>query len=224
MQPSTILFAFDLFGTFFFALSGGFRAVKYEMDLLGVIVLSIAVGVGGGIIRDTMLGIHPPAALSGNTYLIICALGGVAVFLFAPRIATRWEMVKLADAIGLGVFAAIGSYKAFDHGLGLTGMIMCGTISAVGGGVIRDVLVGEIPAIFSTGFYASTAIIGSAAFWALMKLACPIWPAFLIASILTIVLRLIAIRYDLHLPHVKRLPAAPADLTAQRRLQRRSRH
>lgn len=221
MKHALVLYAFDLFGTFFFALSGGFRGVKYEMDLLGITVLSVAVGVGGGIIRDTMLGIHPPAALGGNAYLITCALAGVAVFFFAPRIASRWDMVKLADAIGLGVFAAIGSYKAFDHGLGLTGMVMCGTISAVGGGVIRDVLVGEIPEIFSTGFYASTAILGSLAFWLMMRLDFHIWPTFLAASGLTILLRLVSIRYNLHLPNVKRLPAPPADITAQRKQRRK---
>ncbi len=220
MKSNMILFVFDLFGTFFFALSGGFRAVKYEMDLLGVVVLSTAVGVGGGIIRDTMLGIHPPAALGSNIYLAVCILGGIAVFAFAPKIASQWDMVKLADAIGLGVFAAIGASKAHSAGLGLTGIVLCGTISAVGGGVVRDVLVGEIPSIFSTGFYASTAIIGSFCLWLLNLFQLNFQCIFLVSALLTIILRLLAIRYDFGLPRVRRLPASPAELTAQRKNRR----
>ncbi|MCL5271285.1 MAG: TRIC cation channel family protein [bacterium] len=106
MTSADVIYGFDLFGTFFFAVSGAFRAVKYELDLLGVVVLATAVGVGGGIMRDAMLGIHPPAALAGNVYLVVCIAAGLAVFAFAPRIAARWDMVKLADAVGLGVFAA----------------------------------------------------------------------------------------------------------------------
>lgn len=218
MNTSKILYFFDLFGTFFFAVSGGFRAVKYEFDLLGVLVLSIAVGVGGGIMRDSMLGIHPPAALAGDVYLGVCIAGGLAVFFFAPHIAARWRDVMLADAVGLGVFAAIGASKAATIGhTGVTGMILCGTITAVGGGVVRDVLSGEVPAILTSDFYASTAILGSLACWILMRLGAPIGVTFIATAVLTTALRLVAIHYKLRLPRVRRLPASPSELAARRK-------
>ena len=96
----------DIFGTFVFAVSGAFRAVKYELDILGVLVLSVATGVGGGIVRDVMLGATPPAALQNELYLLVCVLGGLIVFIGARGIAQRWDWVRGADAIGLGVFAA----------------------------------------------------------------------------------------------------------------------
>lgn len=218
MHSSTILYSFDLFGTFFFAVSGAFRAVKYEFDLLGVMVMAIAVGVGGGIMRDTMLGIHPPAALAGDVYMGVCLLGGIAVFFFAPHIAAKWDMVMLADAIGLGVFAAIGASKAVVlGGTGLSGVVLCGTISAVGGGVVRDVLSGEVPAILSSDFYASAAILGSLAFWGLTRAGVPFGLAFVLAAGLTILSRLAAMRYRFNLPRVRRLPASPSSLAARRK-------
>jgi uncharacterized membrane protein YeiH len=168
--------------------------------------------------RDVMLGVHPPAALAGDVYLGVCVLGGLAVFFFAPGIALRWNMVMLADAIGLGVFAAIGASKAATlGGTGLTGMILCGTISAVGGGVVRDVLSGEVPAILTSDFYASTAILGSAAYWLLMRLGAPFGVAFLGAALLTIAARLLAMALKLRLPRVHRLPASPSQLAGRRK-------
>jgi uncharacterized membrane protein YeiH len=213
-----IIYTFDLLGTLFFAISGAFRAVKYEYDVLGVLVMAIAVGVGGGIIRDAMLGVHPPAAMAGDVYMGICILGGLAVFFFAPKIAVRWNLVMLADAIGLGVFAAIGSSKAVTIGhTGVIGTILCGTISAVGGGVIRDVLSGEVPAILIVSdFYASTAILGSLAFWILHRCGAPYGWTFLSAAILTTVFRLFAMHYHLQLPRVRRLPQSPSHMAQQR--------
>lgn len=223
MGKSAIIDFFDLFGTFFFAVSGAFRAVKYEFDLLGVLVLSIAVGVGGGIMRDVMLGIHPPAALSGDVYLGVCILGGLTVFFFAPKIAVRWSGVMLADAIGLGVFAAIGASKGAAHGLGVTGMILCGTISAVGGGVVRDLLSRETPAILTSDFYATTAILGSAAYWALTQLHVPFGVTFIAAALLTTATRLAAMHYRLELPHVRHLPDSPSRLAQLRKEKQRQR-
>ena len=96
----------------FFAISGAFRAVKHQCDLLGCIVLATAVGIGGGVIRDLILGVHPPSAFQNEYYLIICIAAAIAVFFFAPSIAARWDMVRIADAVGLGVFAAIGASRA----------------------------------------------------------------------------------------------------------------
>ena len=96
------LLALDLFGTLVFAISGAFRAVKYELDILGVTVLAIATGVGGGIIRDLILGQTPPAFFQNESYFFICVVGALLVFFWAPKIAKGWDYVLIADAIGLG--------------------------------------------------------------------------------------------------------------------------
>ena len=115
----SFLFLLDLGGTFFFAISGAFRAVKYQCDLLGSIVLATAVGIGGGVIRDLILGVHPPSAFLNEYYLAICILAAMVVFFYAPTIAARWDMVRIADAVGLGVFAAMGASRAANAGMGI---------------------------------------------------------------------------------------------------------
>ena len=106
MTGIELLFALDLFGTLVFAVTGAFRAVKYELDILGVLVLSVFTGVGGGILRDVILGSYPPAVFTNEIYFLVCLCGGLLVFFTAPRIAQWWHLVKIFDAIGLGVFAA----------------------------------------------------------------------------------------------------------------------
>lgn len=203
-----ILYVFDLCGTFVFALAGGFRAVRHELDLLGVMVLAVATGVGGGLIRDVLLGATPPAAFQDERYLIVCLLGGTAVFLAAPKVAKGWNLVMVADALGLGVFAAIGAAKADVYGLGPLGVMMMAALTATGGGAVRDVLVNEVPAVVRHDFYATAALLGGAAYLgaAALALGAP-WP-LLAATVTTTGLRAFAMMKKLHLPRA-RLPEEP---------------
>jgi uncharacterized membrane protein YeiH len=216
-----LLLFLDIFGTFAFALSGAFRAVKYELDLLGVMVLAVATGIGGGIIRDLLLGSTPPAALLDQKYLLICLSGALLVFLAAPRIASRWDYVMAADAVGLSVFTAIGAAKAeMFHAAPLT-IIMMATLTASGGGVIRDLFVNEIPAVLKSDFYATAALIGGT-FFVLLGLLEVSEPFRLAATIaLTLGLRVAAMRYGISLPRVRSLPHSPSELTKARREERR---
>ena len=207
----------DIFGTFIFAVSGAFRAVRHELDILGVLVLAIATGVGGGIIRDIMLGATPPAAFQDEIFIIVSVLGGLVVFFAAGKIAPRWDCVMFADAIGLSVFAAIGAAKAQDAGLGVIGVIMLAAITATGGGVIRDVLVSEIPAVLRADFYATAALIGGAAFAAAEHLGFSRNIQLLSAITLTFCLRVLAMKYGFSLPKVRSLPASPSQLTKHRK-------
>ncbi|MEM0961857.1 MAG: trimeric intracellular cation channel family protein [Bacteroidota bacterium] len=157
-----MLYALDLAGTFVFALSGAFKAVRLELDWLGIGVLAALTGIGGGIVRDVLLGATPPASLQDEAYILVCLAGAAAVVVAAPSVAARWNRVMLADAVGLGLFAALGAAKGLAFGLGPFGVLLTGTLTAVGGGVVRDVLVGEVPAVLHKGFYATAAILGSA--------------------------------------------------------------
>nr|WP_320130937.1 trimeric intracellular cation channel family protein [uncultured Holophaga sp.] len=206
------LVAMDLAGTLVFAITGAFRAVKYELDILGVLVLAVFTGVGGGILRDVCLGATPPFVFTHELYLALCLAGGLLVFFTAPRIARWWQVVKLLDAIGLGVFAAMGALKAWDHHLGLIGVVMLGTVTAVGGGVIRDLLVREIPAVLTSDFYASAAALGSLALFGAKHLGLPDGSALALAALLAMALRLMAMYFRLRLPKAAKLPAAPGIL------------
>lgn len=152
----------DIAGTFVFAVAGAFRATRHHLDLLGVMVLAVATGVGGGMIRDMLLGATPVAAIQSELYLGVCLAGGVVVFLASERVATQWNRVMIMDAIGLGVFAAIGGLKGMDAGLGPIGVMIMAALTATGGGVVRDILVREVPAVIRHDFYATAALLGGA--------------------------------------------------------------
>lgn len=203
----------DIFGTLIFALSGGFRAVKYELDILGVLILATSTGVGGGICRDVILGAHPPAAFSNEYYIVTCLIGGLLVFFFAHKLAFQWRKIIISDALGLGVFTAIGASKAYSFGLGPVGVVMMGCLTATGGGVIRDILVREIPAVIKTDFYATASILGGCVFL-IMNTFCSVAEVTIpVTVIATTAFRMLAMRYDFHLPRVKKLPASPSELS-----------
>lgn len=211
------LFLLDLFGTFVFAVSGAFRAVKYELDLLGVLVLATATGVGGGIIRDMLIGTRP-AALIHEYYLVVCVLGGLVVFIGSKKIATRWDKVMLADALGLGVFAAIGAVKAQDFGMGPFSVLIMAALTATGGGVVRDILVSEVPMILKRDFYATAALIGGGVFlltdWAGISRK----PQVFLVVVITTGLRVLAMVRRFHLPQVHSLPDSPSEMTKTAKL------
>ncbi len=212
-----MIYTLDLVGTLAFAISGAFRGIKYELDILGIIVLSCATGVGGGVIRDMLLGKLPPSALQNEMYLLICLSGALTVFIAAPKIAARWDYVMLADAVGLGVFTALGAAQAELSGAGIFTVMIMAALTACGGGVIRDMLVREIPAILTSDFYATAALIGGGCFLVLKPLGWSVDARMACAIIVTLCLRLIAMRYGITLPKSKRLPASPSQLTELRK-------
>jgi len=207
----------DLFGTFIFGLSGAFRAVKHELDLLGVLILSIVTGVGGGMIRDVLLGATPAAAFGDERYLIVTIIAGLLVFFFAKRLATQWRKIIVSDALGLGVFTAIGVAKALDHGLGPVGAIMMGVLTATGGGIIRDIIVHEVPGIVSRDFYATASIFGGVAMIVAVELHAPVAVQIVVAVSVTTILRLLAMHFGLSLPKVKRLEQSPSQSSQKKR-------
>ena len=212
-----IIHILDILGTFAFAVSGAFHAVKHELDVLGLTALAVVTGVGGGIIRDLLLGTTPPLVLVDQTYILVCLLGAALVFLMAPKIAKRWDFVMMADAVGLSVFTAIGAAKAESCGAVPLTVMMLGMITACGGGMIRDMLVAEIPAVLKKDFYATAALIGSACFVILGWFEVSLGPRFACTITVTLCLRALAMKYRMHLPRVKSLPASPSQLTQQRK-------
>jgi uncharacterized membrane protein YeiH len=148
----------DWIGTFAFAVSGGLMGVRKRFDLFGVLFLSFVVAVTGGIIRDLLIGAVPPAAISEIHYFLIAIGGGVLTFYWYPGIASRQRTILLLDAIGLALFAVLGADKAIAHGINPLMAANLGMLSGIGGGMVRDVLAGEIPFVLRSDLYALAAL------------------------------------------------------------------
>lgn len=204
-----IILALDLFGTAVFAVTGALRGWRSRLDFFGVIVLACAVGIGGGLMRDALIGATPAAAFQDSRYLIICALVGGVSFYVAPRLNDRWNVIPVLDALGLGVFTAIGCEKAAMYECRWVAVVLCGVMTAVGGGVIRDVLAMRIPAVLRSDFYATAALIGGFLFVALERWAGAVdyFGRFLIVSAMVLLIRLIAMRFKFRLPEAHSVPA-----------------
>src|SRR4051795_8954591 len=156
----TLILALNVAGTFVFGLSGGLAAVRAKLDLFGVVVLAAVVGLAGGIIRDLLIG-TPPATFRDWRYLAAAAAAGVVCF-FAGRGLERVERsIMIFDALGLGLFAVTGATKALQFGLGPLPAILLGTNPGVRGGMLRDVLLRQVPTVLREGLYAIPALLGA---------------------------------------------------------------
>ncbi len=206
----------DLLGTFVFAITGAFRAIKYEMDLVGVLALSTIVGVGGGITRDVLLGATPPSALRSAEYFLTTCGAGICVFFFARVIAPSWRKILYADAVGLALFAAIGAAKASAAGLGPLGIMFIAAIASVGGSLIRDMATGEIPLIFTREVYAGAALTGGFAYWVAIRSGSDS-AAFAAAFFTTLLIRIPTFMFNINLPKSKELPASPSQIAKSKK-------
>src|SRR5436309_5635095 len=159
---NTLLVAFDLGGTFVFALSGATAGVKHRLDLFGVLVLSFAAGNSGGIARDVMIGAVPPAAISDWRYVAVSILARLLTFYWYRIINRLSSPVLVFDAAGLALFAVAGAGKALAFHAGPVAAMLLGMLTGIGGGMVRDVLVREIPTVLRTELYAVAALVGAA--------------------------------------------------------------
>ncbi|MFL5616727.1 MAG: trimeric intracellular cation channel family protein [Gemmatimonadaceae bacterium] len=213
----TFLVVLDLVGTFVFALSGATAGVRRQLDLFGVLVLAFATANAGGITRDVLIGAIPPAGLSDWRYIFISALAGLAVFTWTwtrahptlssriaewPRVADRLgRIVLLLDAAGLALFAVSGALKALAFHLAPVASVLLGVMTGVGGGVVRDLLVNQVPTILRrTELYAVAALAGATVVVSGRALALPTPLVAVAGASLCFVLRLLAIRRRWRLP------------------------
>jgi uncharacterized membrane protein YeiH len=151
----------DLVGVFAFALSGGLVAVKKRLDLFGVLVLASAAALGGGIMRDVLIGRIPPTGISAWRLLTGPLVAGLVTFAYHPGVERISRFVRVLDAVGLAVFAVGGSLTALGAGANAVPAVIVGGITAVGGGMVRDVLAGQVPEVLRREMYALPALLGS---------------------------------------------------------------
>jgi uncharacterized membrane protein YeiH len=197
---SAMLVAFDLGGTFVFALSGAVVGVKNRLDLFGVLVLSFAAGNSGGITRDVMIGAVPPAAVHDWRYVAVSILAGLITFYWFRFISRLRSPVLVFDAAGLGLFAVSGASKALAFHAGPVAATLLGMLTGIGGGIVRDVLVREIPTVLRTELYAIAALIGAVVVVVGWMLHASATAAAVTGAALCFALRYVAMRRDWHLP------------------------
>jgi uncharacterized membrane protein YeiH len=197
---NTLLVAFDLGGTFVFALSGATAAVKHRLDLFGVLVLSFAAGNSGGIARDVMIGALPPAAIGDWRYVAVSILAGLITFYWYRIINRLSSPVLVFDAAGLALFAVSGAGKALAFHAGPVAATLLGMLTGIGGGMVRDVLVREIPTVLRTELYAVAALIGAVVVVIGSMLHLPSSAAAAAGAVLCFGLRFMAIRQGWQLP------------------------
>ena len=192
----------DLVGIFVFAISGALLAVRKNFDVFGIAVLAEVTALGGGLLRDVVIGAVPPAAFTDLGYFLAPLLAALLVFFLHPEVERIQAGVNVFDAAGLGLFCVTGTVKAYDYGLGLTASAALGLATAVGGGVLRDILANEVPSLlrWDRDLDAVPAIVGSA-----LVVLCIRYDALNpytsgLAVVTAFVLRLLAMRFHWRAP------------------------
>jgi len=196
----TLLLALDLVGTFIFALSGAVAGVRHRLDLFGIIVLAFAAATAGGIARDQLVGDVPPNSISDWRYIAVALLAGLITFRWYPVILRLRNPVLVLDAAGLALFAVSGSIKALTFDLSPTAAIVLGVLTGVGGGILRDLLVKDVPNVLRSEFYAIAALAGSVVVVAGNWLGLPTVLYATLGGFICFALRILAIRRSWGLP------------------------
>jgi uncharacterized membrane protein YeiH len=194
----------DLFGTMAFAVTGAFKAIEHKSDIVGVIILSTITGVAGGVIRDIIFGKFPPTVVINPLYLIVTVVTGIVIFILYPSIKIHWNLFLKFDAVGLGVFTIIGASIAYNiFGLNFLTMAFAGVLTAVGGGILRDVFVNEVPLVFVKELYASTSFIGVIILFVMLVMGINLYSATIPSILAVTSIRLLAMKYNWNLPRAR---------------------
>lgn len=204
---NTLVFIFEIVGTVAFAISGAITALKKQMDVFGVAILALVTAVGGGAIRDIVLGNTPPMTFRNPVYALVAIITGVAVFIPLVRtVASKKQkafdiFLLVTDSLGLGIFTVVGIRTAIEAGKGENWflLIFVGVITGVGGGLLRDIMAGNTPYIFVKHVYASASLAGAILCVVLWK---PLGAtaAMTVSAVVIIIIRFLAARYKWSLP------------------------
>lgn len=194
-----LLNVIEFLGTFAFAISGIRHAAAKHFDWFGGFVCGIAVAIGGGTLRDMMLGVTP-FWMTSSIYLICTLIAQMFVIIFAHSLKRLDNTWFFFDTLGLALFTVAGLQKTLDCGHSFWVAIIMGTITGSAGGVIRDVLLNNVPVIFKKEIYAMASIVGGAAYWGLVECGCDMTVSVIIAFVLIVLIRIFAVKYHISLP------------------------
>jgi uncharacterized membrane protein YeiH len=191
----------ELIGVFVGAMSGALAAVRKQFDVFGILVLGWAAGLGGGMLRDVLIGAIPPVGISNWRFIVTAVAGATVIYFFHPRLERARRFIVVLDAGALALFSVVGTIKGLEYGTTLTAAIVVGVMTGVGGGVLRDLLSGEVPVVLHhRQLYAIPALLGSSV-TALLWWLGVVTTASSVAVVLGVfALRVGALRYQLKAP------------------------
>lgn len=202
-----MIYWFDLMGVAVFAISGALAAMQAGLDLFGLLVLAAMTAVGGGTLRDVLLNRHPVFWIRDTRYLLVIIASALAAIVMGPFPEHGLMTLKIVDALGLALFALCGTEIAEEQGVSRLPALLMGTLTACGGGVLRDVLSGQAPLLLRKDIYATAAIGGIALYFALKAAGMPVRWAFVLGMVGVATLRLAALYYGWQLPPLQMLQA-----------------
>lgn len=205
-----IIFITELIGVVAFAVSGAMLGIEKKLDIFGVMVFAVTTACGGGVVRDILLGVIPPMMFRKSIYVMTAMISSIAAFCLASLLGSFWarhvdfynHWMNFLDALGLGVFAAtsVNTVLRLYPGSGVFIATFMGTVTAVGGGVIRDMMANEIPLIFRERVYAIAAIVGSSVHYYMLKGGVPPTVSMFFCIVIMVVIRILAAHYCWNLP------------------------
>jgi uncharacterized membrane protein YeiH len=195
----TLLLVLNLVGTFVFGLSGGMTGVRVKLDLFGAVVLAVVVGIAGGTIRDLLIGI-PPTTFRDWRYLAVAGAAGILTAIARPAIDRLQRPIDALDAAGLALFCVTGAATALAHRLGVVDSVILGAITGIGGGMVRDVLVGEMPTVLRGGLYAIPALVGAGIVVVAYHAGARTLVFPIVGATVCFLMRMAGLRYGLGLP------------------------
>ncbi|MFC1945671.1 trimeric intracellular cation channel family protein [Chloroflexota bacterium] len=194
------MYYIDLFGVAVFAVTGALAAGRKRMDFMGVVVLAVVTALGGGTLRDIVLGASPVFWVSSPVYILVASVTGIVIFFLVRFANIPQKVLSVADAFGLAVFTVVGAHTALALDVHVGIAVVMGMMTGVVGGMVRDILSGEIPLILRREIYATASLCGAIAFCALFLTVDNLILATIISIVITLGIRLSAIRWNLSLP------------------------
>ena len=186
-----------------FAVTGAFKAIEHKSDFVGIILLATITGVAGGTIRDVVMG-QFPNSISDPAYVIITVASGVSIFFLFSRLKKHWNLFLKFDAFGLGIFTIIGGTFAYNlFGLNFLAIVFAGILTAVGGGILRDVFVNQVPIVFVKELYVTASFTGIFVFYFILYFGGELYIATIVGIVIATGVRLTAMKFNWNLPKVK---------------------
>ena len=187
-----------------FAVTGAFKAIEHKADIVGIIILATITGVAGGTIREVILGKNLPNSLIDPSYVIITVVSAIVIFLLHSKRKKHWNVFLKFDAVGLGIFTVIGATFAYNlFGMNFLVIILSGMLTAIGGGILRDIFVSQTPIVFVKELYASASFLGASVFYLVILLTNDVYAGTISGLLLATGLRMVAMKYNWNLPKVK---------------------
>jgi len=199
----TLFQLLDFTGTVAFAASGAIAGARKHLDLYGICFLAIVTAVGGGTVRDALLGRVPPFSFTDITYFLLSVITAVVIFAFYKHMTKTYSLLVWMDALGLGVFNVIGLTVALESGVGYFGSICFGVITGTGGGMMRDVLIGEIPFVLKKEVYATACIMAGLLFCLLHYFQINLQVNMAVSSFVLFAIRMVTFKLDMNIPKIK---------------------